>query len=203
MKRYGKIIIIVVGIIAVIALLLLIYFKVTFISKKEVKDIVVDDMNVSSNDVYFESIDLELDKNYYEVELYYQNNDYEYKVDAKNGKVIYNDFTNTLNNGLGNSNGNSNPNSNGNSSNNNSNGNNGVNNNANNAKISLQEARNIALTHANLDISVVNMVKCESEYDNGVLVYEIDFTYNNYEYDYKVDANTGEIISYDKDNIYD
>ena len=198
MKRYGKIIIIVVGIIAVIALLLLIYFKVTFISKKEVKDIVVDDMNVSSNDVYFESIDLELDKNYYEVELYYQNNDYEYKVDAKNGKVIYNDFNvtnNSNNNGLGNSNSNSNSNGNGNGNNNS--------NNAGNAKISLQEARNIALTHANLDISVVNMVKCESEYDNGVLVYEIDFTYNNYEYDYKVDANTGEIISYDKDNIYD
>ena len=198
MKRYGKIIIIVVGIIAVIALLLLIYFKVTFISKKEVKDIVVDDMNVSSNDVYFESIDLELDKNYYEVELYYQNNDYEYKVDAKSGKVIYNDFNvtnNSNNNGLGNSNSNSNSNGNGNGNNNS--------NNAGNAKISLQEARNIALTHANLDISVVNMVKCESEYDNGVLVYEIDFTYNNYEYDYKVDANTGEIISYDKDNIYD
>ena len=198
MKKYGKIIIIVVGIIAVIALLLLIYFKVTFISKKEVKDIVVDDMNVSSNDVYFESIDLELDKNYYEVELYYQNNDYEYKVDAKNGKVIYNDFNvtnNSNNNGLGNSNSNSNSNGNGNGNNNS--------NNAGNAKISLQEARNIALTHANLDISVVNMVKCESEYDNGVLVYEIDFTYNNYEYDYKVDANTGEIISYDKDNIYD
>ena len=198
MKKYGKIIIIVVGIIAVIALLLLIYFKVTFISKKEVKDIVVDDMNVSSNDVYFESIDLELDKNYYEVELYYQNNDYEYKVDAKSGKVIYNDFNvtnNSNNNGLGNSNSNSNSNGNGNGNNNS--------NNAGNAKISLQEARNIALTHANLDISVVNMVKCESEYYNGVLVYEIDFTYNNYEYDYKVDANTGEIISYDKDNIYD
>ncbi len=198
MKKYGKIIIIVVGIIAVIALLLLICFKVTFISKKEVKDIVVDDMNVSSNDVYFESIDLELDKNYYEVELYYQNNDYEYKVDAKNGKVIYNDFNvtnNSNNNGLGNSNSNSNSNGNGNGNNNS--------NNAGNAKISLQEARNIALTHANLDISVVNMVKCESEYYNGVLVYEIDFTYNNYEYDYKVDANTGEIISYDKDNIYD
>lgn len=197
MKKYGKIIAIVIGIIAVLALLILIYFKVTFISKNEVKDIVVSNMNVSSSDVYFESIDLELDKNYYEVELYYQNNDYEYKVDAKSGNVIYNDFNvnnNSNNNGLENSNGNGNQ-----------NGNNNSNNagNASNAKISLQEARDIALTHANLDISAVNMVKCESEYDNGVLVYEIDFTYNNYEYDYKVDANTGEIISYDKDNIHD
>lgn len=195
MKKYGKIIIIVVGIIAVIALLLLIYFKVTFIGTKEVKDIVVSNMNVSSNDVHFENIDLELDKNYYDVELYYQNKEYEYKIDAKSGKVIYNDFnvTNSNGNGLGNSNGNGNDNN-----NNNSNPNNAF-----NAKISLQEARNIALSHANLDINSVVLKKCSSEIENNKLVYEIEFSYNNYEYDYKIDANTGEIINIDKDNIND
>lgn len=195
MKKYGKIIIIVVGIIAVIALLLLIYFKVTFIGTKEVKDIVVSNMNVSSNDVHFENIDLELDKNYYDVELYYQNKEYEYKIDAKSGKVIYNDFnvTNSNGNGLGNSNGNGNGNN-----NNNSNPNNAF-----NAKISLQEARNIALSHANLDINSVVLKKCSSEIENNKLVYEIEFSYNNYEYDYKIDANTGEIINIDKDNIND
>ena len=195
MKKYGKIIIIVVGIIAVIALLLLIYFKVIFIDTKEVKDIVVSNMNVSSNDVHFENIDLELDKNYYDVELYYQNKEYEYKIDAKSGKVIYNDFnvTNNNGNGLGNSNGNGNDNN-----NNNSNPNNAF-----NAKISLQEARNIALSHANLDINSVVLKKCSSEIENNKLVYEIEFSYNNYEYDYKIDANTGEIINIDKDNIND
>ena len=88
MKKYGKIIIIVVGILAIIALLILVYFKITFISKNEVKDIVSDNMNVSSSDLYFENIDLELDKSVYEVEVYYQNRDYEYKIDAKEGKVI-------------------------------------------------------------------------------------------------------------------
>lgn len=79
MKKYWKIIIIIVGIIAVFALFLLIYFKVTFIGKDAVKKIVIDNMNVSSSEVYFESIELELDKNYYEVEVYYKNKDYEYK----------------------------------------------------------------------------------------------------------------------------
>ncbi len=191
MKKYWKIIIIIVGIIAVFALFLLIYFKVTFIGKDAVKKIVIDNMNVSSSDVFFESIELELDKNYYEVEVYYKNKDYEYKIDAKEGKIIYTDFQsyNSDNNTNNNGNGNDNSNSNG-------------NNNTNNTKISLQEARNIALAHANLDISVVNIVKCESEYDNGILIYEVEFTYNNYEYDYKIDARTGEIVSFDKDNIY-
>lgn len=191
MKKYWKIIIIIVGIIAVFALFLLIYFKVTFIGKDAVKKIVIDNMNVSSSDVFFESIELELDKNYYEVEVYYKNKDYEYKIDAKEGKIIYTDFQSYNSDNNTNNNGNGNDNSNGNG-----------NNNTNNTKITLQEARNIALEHANLDISVVNIVKCESEYDDGILIHEIEFIYNNYEYDYKIDSRTGEIISFDKDSIY-
>lgn len=191
MKKYWKIIIITVSIIAFFALLLLIYFKVTFIGKDDVKKIVIDNMNVSSSDVFFESIELELDKNYYEVEVYYKNKDYEYKIDAKEGKIIYTDFQSYNSDNNTNNNGNGNGNSNGNG-----------NNNTNNTKITLQEARNIALEHANLDISVVNIVKCESEYDDGILIHEIEFIYNNYEYDYKIDSRTGEIISFDKDSIY-
>ncbi len=189
MKKFRKIIIIVVGIIIALVLGLFIYFNVIYIGKNKVKEIIIDNMEVSSSDVYFESIELETDKNYYEVEIYYQNKDYEYKIDAKEGKVIYTDFgKNGNNNDIGNVD--SNESANGNID-------------SNNAKISSQEARNIALDHAKLDISVVKMVKCESEYDNGILVYEVDFTYDNYEYDYKVNANTGEIISFDKDNILD
>ena len=191
MKKYWKIIIITVSIIVFFALLLLIYFKVTFIGKDDVKKIVIDNMNVSSSDVFFESIELELDKNYYEVEVYYKNKDYEYKIDAKEGKIIYTDFQSYNSDNNTNNNGNGNDNSNGNG-----------NNNTNNTKISLQEARNITLEHANLDISVVNIVKCESEYDDGILIHEIEFIYNNYEYDYKIDSRTGEIISFDKDSIY-
>lgn len=191
MKKYWKIIIIAVSIIVFFALLLLIYFKVTFIGKDDVKKIVIDNMNVSSSDVFFESIELEPDKNYYEVEVYYKNKDYEYKIDAKEGKIIYTDFQSYNSDNNTNNNGNGNDNSNGNG-----------NNNTNNTKISLQEARNIALEHANLDISVVNIVKCESEYDDGILIHEIEFIYNNYEYDYKIDSRTGEIISFDKDSIY-
>lgn len=205
MKKYRKIIIIAVGIIAVLALLILIYFKTTFISKNEVKNIVADNMSVNSSDLYFESIDFEMDKSVYEVEVYYQNRDYEYKIDAKEGKIIYTDYrsvnTNNNQNNTNNGNNNSNGNSNSSSNNGNSNGQNSLN--GVTASISLDEAKNIALTNAGLDINSVRFTREELDHDNHTLVYELEFFYNNIEYDYEINATTGDIISYDKDSIYD
>ena len=198
MKKYGKIIIILVGILAIIALLVLIYFKTTFISKNKVKDIIAANMNVNSGDLYFEDIDFEFDKGVYEVEVYYQNRDYEYKIDAKEGKVIYTDFRNiNTNNSQNNSNNN---NSNG-SNNSNSNNQNSLNNVT--ASISLDKAKNIAVTNAGVDINSVKFTREELDHDNHTLVYELEFFYNNIEYDYEINATTGDIISYDKDSIYD
>ncbi len=198
MKKYGKIIIIVVGILVVIALLVLLYFKTAFISKNEVKDIIAANMNVNSGDLYFEDIDFEFDKGVYEVEVYYQNRGYEYKIDAKEGKVIYTDFRNiNTNNSQNNSNNN---NSNG-SNNSNSNNQNSLNNVT--ASISLDEAKNIAVTNAGVDINSVEFTREELDHDNHTLVYELEFFYNNIEYNYEINATTGDIISYDKDSIYD
>ena len=201
MKKYGKIIIIVVGILVVIALLILIYFKTTFISKDDVKDIIAANMNANVNDLYFEDIDFDFDKGVYEVEVYYHNDAYEYKVDARTstegGSIIYTDFK-YFTNGITDDN-------NSNNSNNNSNNSstNGSTNNATTASITVDEAKNIALTHANLTEDTVSLLRTEQEYENGVLVYEIDFTSGDFEYDYKINDNNGEVVSYDRDSIYD
>ena len=203
MKKYGKIIIIVVGIIVVIALLILIYFKTAFISKNEVKNIVAENMNVSSSDLYFEDIDFDLDKGIYEVEVWYINDAaYEYKIDAKEGKIIYTDFKYFTNqNNSSNGNNNNNGNSNSNSNNGNSNGQNSLN--GVTASITLDEAKNIAITNAGLDINNVQFTREELEHDNHTLVYELEFFSNNIEYDYEINATTGDIISFDRDSIYD
>ncbi len=197
MKKYGKIIIIVVGILVVIALLILIYFKTTFISKDDVKDIIAANMNANVNDLYFEDIDFDFDKGVYEVEVYYHNDAYEYKVDARTstegGSIIYTDFK-YFTNGITDDN---------NSNNSNNSSTNGSTNNATTASITVDEAKNIALTHANLTEDAVSLLRTEQEYDDGVLVYEIDFTHGDFEYDYKINANTGEVVSYDRDSIYD
>ena len=35
--------------------------------------------------------------------------------------------------------------------------------------------------------------------DNGAQKYDIEFYYNNIEYSYEIDANTGDILSYERD----
>lgn len=196
MKKHKKIIIIVVGVLLIIALLFLIYFKTTFISKNEIKSIVATNMNVNSDVLYFESINFEFDKKIYEVEVYYNNRDYEYKIDAKKGNIIYTDYVKITNN-----NSNSNPNqSNGNNA---SNGGNANNINGTTPSITLDNAKTIALTDAGLDINSVKFTREELEHDNHTLVYELEFFAGTIEYDYEINANTGEIISFDRDSIYD
>lgn len=196
MKKTKKIIIIVIGVLLILALIFLIYLKVAFISKSEVKDIIAANMNVNVNDLYFESIDLELDKGIYEVEVYYHNDDYEYKIDAKSategGRIIYTDFKYFTNSIIDNNNSNTNE------STNNENASN-----SNTTTITMDEARDIALNHASTNINSITHLRTERDYENNTLVYEVDFIYNNYEYDYKIDAATGTIISYDVDSIYD
>ena len=67
------------------------------------------------------------------------------------------------------------------------------------SKISEEKAKSIALEHAGLKESEVKFLHVELDYDDGVLRYEVDFRQGNYEYDYDIDANTGKILSYDKD----
>lgn len=66
-------------------------------------------------------------------------------------------------------------------------------------KITADEAKNIALVHAKLAQKDVTFVKSELETDNNRLIYDVDFYSGNVEYDYDIDAVTGEIISSDLD----
>ncbi len=187
-KPILTIVLIIILIIVALLISFWIYVKTAFISKDEVKEVVLNTMNVNEDDVYFESIDLELDKKEYEVELYYNNNDYEFKVSAKEGKIIYTDYYIPSNN-VNNSNG----------DNNNTNNNSQTTTQGNN--ISLDEAVSIALENANASESDVNFVKKQEDYDDNELVYDIEFHYEGYEYEYEIRAKDGVIISQDKDQL--
>ena len=70
-------------------------------------------------------------------------------------------------------------------------------------EITAEEAKTIALSHAGLTADAVTFVKAKQDYDDGRLVYEIEFVTtsgNGYlEYDYEIEAATGSILSYDYD----
>ncbi len=65
--------------------------------------------------------------------------------------------------------------------------------------ISEDEAKKAALSHAQLDESKVNFTKVKLELDDGKKQYEIDFYADGNQYDYEIDAKTGDVISFDYD----
>lgn len=67
------------------------------------------------------------------------------------------------------------------------------------AKISRDEAKKKAFEHAGLAEKDVTGLKVDLDRDNGTLKYEVDFHHGGYEYDYDINAETGEIISSEKD----
>ena len=66
------------------------------------------------------------------------------------------------------------------------------------AGITANDAKTAALRHAGLDESQVSDVDVDLDRDNGKLIYEVDFNSGNTEYDYDINAETGEVISADK-----
>lgn len=70
---------------------------------------------------------------------------------------------------------------------------------SNNSTITAAKAKSIALNHAGISESNATFVTVEQDYEDGILVYEVEFYSENVEYDYEIDATTGAIRSFDKD----
>ena len=63
--------------------------------------------------------------------------------------------------------------------------------------IGIDRAKEIALNHAQMNESDVQFAKAKLENDDGVVEYEIEFYFGRTEYDYTIDAVSGNIIEYD------
>ena len=63
------------------------------------------------------------------------------------------------------------------------------------SNITIDQAKEIALKHSNLTSDEVSFIKAEKDMDNGIEKYDIEFYYNNTEYDYEINAANGEIIN--------
>lgn len=71
--------------------------------------------------------------------------------------------------------------------------------------ITEEDAKSIALTHADLVIEEVTFTKCELDRETDGANYDVEFhTEDHLEYDYEIDAYTGKIISYewDEDELF-
>ena len=66
-------------------------------------------------------------------------------------------------------------------------------------QIDAAEAEAIALKHAGFTDDVTAL-HTEYNIDNGIAKYEVQFIHGNWEYDYNINAKTGSILSFDKDD---
>ena len=69
--------------------------------------------------------------------------------------------------------------------------------NAESGYIGESMAKQIALAHAGVSEGSIRELECELDREDGIMVYEIDFECGNYEYEYEINAATGEIVKYD------
>lgn len=167
-------------IITIITALLLVFITILFFTKdnkinKEIAtNIAFDYANINKNDA--SNIKFEKDGSIYEIEFSDKNYKYEIEIDSKTGNVIK--FEKDIINKSHISN--------------------------NNTAISEEEAKKIATDYLNVNIEDVSFTKNKLDYDDGTLIYELEFYYNDNEYEIDVNAYTKEIINISIDsNDYD
>ena len=66
-------------------------------------------------------------------------------------------------------------------------------------KLPAAEVKAIALAHASVNAADVRDLEIELEAEKGVTFYEVSFDANGWEYEYKIEAYTGQIIKSERE----
>ena len=66
--------------------------------------------------------------------------------------------------------------------------------------ISPEEAQQIALKQAGFTADQVSRMRAEFEYDDRIPQYDVSFREGRWEYEFEIHAETGEILSWEKDD---
>lgn len=167
------------------------------IEVSEAKSIALSHAGVSEDKATFTKTKLD-DDGYYDVEFYTDSTEYDFEIDAQTGKILEKDseprelgfIKEQASNNAGSSvvqqsqtegystvSGSD----------------------SNSFVIGVDAAKRAALNHAG--VSNATFVKAYLDYDDGLRVYEIEFTAGSYEYEYEINAVSGAILDWDKDLI--
>ncbi|MDL2234293.1 PepSY domain-containing protein [Ruminococcaceae bacterium OttesenSCG-928-L11] len=65
--------------------------------------------------------------------------------------------------------------------------------------IGREKAKSIALIHAGVSESNVRKYECDLDRDDGRMIYEIEFKAGGMEYEYEIDALTGDILDWESE----
>ena len=170
------------------------------LTKEEIKQIVFIHANVTAANVT--DLEIELDEEdgtvYYDLEFDYDQKEYDYRVDALSGKILYNkdEPKETLpaptetqpdptkpaeEKPVDTQPADPKPSTTG------------------KKKIGVTAAKNAAFKHAGVKASEAWDVEVDLDTENGKLVYEVSFDAGGYEYDYDIDAYTGKVLRSEKE----
>ena len=146
------------------------------ITADEAKRIALAHAKLAEKDVTFVKVELELEDNNryeYDVDFYSGNVEYDYEIDAVSGAILSDDRD--------------------------------IENyviptqpstaaaNTQTSEISVEKAKQIALSHAGAGSA--KFKKAKLDYENGVKVYDIEFKVGNLEYEYDINVSNGAVIS--------
>ena len=67
------------------------------------------------------------------------------------------------------------------------------------AYVTAEEAKNAALAHAGVSESDVGQLEIEFDSEDGLMVYEVEFYAGGREYDYDINARTGEVVGFSQE----
>lgn len=146
--------------------------KTKKISADKAKKIALEDAKLAEKDVTFVKVELEFEDNrlVYDVEFYSGNVEYDYDIDAVSGAIVSadKDIENYVIPAQPSTE-------------------------AKATEISVEKAKQIALSHAG--VGSARFTKAKIDYENGVKVYEIEFKVGNMEYEYDINVVNGAIVS--------
>ena len=146
--------------------------KTKKISADKAKKIALGDAKLAEKDVTLVKVELELEDNrlVYDVEFYSGNVEYDYDIDAVSGAIVSadKDIENYVIPAQPSAE-------------------------TQASEISVEKAKQIALSHAG--VGSARFTKAKIDYENGVKVYEIEFKVGNMEYEYDINVVNGAIVS--------
>lgn len=149
------------------------------ISEEEARKIALNDSNISTDQLTSIKINEEVKDNekVYDITFQSDNKEYYYTISKTSGKIIQSKISNTETSVPSNQADPHTP----------------INKNTN---ISAEEAKKIALKHANAKVDDVQLLECKKDIENNINVYSIEFYIKNNEYEYDISCKDGKIIKH-------
>lgn len=149
----------------------------SYLGAAKAREIALNHAGISASHATFVRSQFEYDdgRAVYDVDFWSGNKEYDYEIDARSGAIVSYDFD--IEGYVPGSSGGT----------------------QSSADIGAGKAKTIALNHAGVSASNAVFLHAKLDYDDGRRTYEVEFYSGSKEYDYEIDAATGEILSYDFD----